>query len=343
MRRLLPLALVGLVLGAVFAVGAQAADKLPDLRRKLLEAQGDARVGAALDKLTATIGKKDFFADASAFGDWLGTLPDGRAEHPLVKMRRGWAYVSAKRGVDAVPLLRDALKDNPGDGLRRAYLGEALRQAKSYSEAAAMLTAAVECGHHGKHVHESLLKTIFDSRREKLSGHADDLPEYVMLAEAYLAVRSEPDIHFVLAQLLLEDFNTYEKPERTRGKHWARVAGKHTLKALRTAPTPPAGGAQLALDAAKALTFLDKVESGATDRWDLLVQAHAQGQDPTGGPPKFPQVLVYLAEAAAREGRFALAHDLAQKRLEISNSPRARRVLDTLPPDLGGEDEEDGN
>lgn len=337
-RRSLALVLVAAAAAFLLATAADAKDTLPDLRRKLLEAQGEARIGKALDDLSATVGKPGFFEDHGAFGDWLGTLPDGRAEHPLVRLRRGWAYVAAKRGEEAIPHLEVALKDDPGDGLRRAYLGEALRQAERFTEAGDMLAAAVRCGHHGKHVHESILKTIFDARRATISGHADDLPAYAKIAAAYLAVRPEPDIHFVVAQLLLQDFDTYEKPDRTRGKLWARTAGAHALEAFRRSPTPPRGGAELAFDAARALEHLDRVEEGKTDRFELLVKAHELGQDPNGGTPMYPQVLVFLGEIAAREGRFRLAHRLGTQRLEISNSPRARRLLRSLPPDLGPQD-----
>lgn len=339
-RRTLTLFCLTGLLAGLFVATAAAEDKLPDLRRKLLEAQGDQRIGAALDKLSATIGKPGFFDDHGAFGDWLGTIPDGRAEHPLVRLRRGWAYVAAKRGEDAIPHLEVALKDNPGDGLRRAYLGEALRQGKRYMEAGAMLAKAVECGYHQKHVHESILKTIFDARRGEIAGQAENLPEYARVAEAYLVQRPESELHFVIAQLLLQDYDTYERPERTRAKLWATTAGTHALAAFKLAKTPPRGGAELAFDAARALEYLDNEKDGRTDRFDLLVKALELGQDPNGGPPTFPQVYVFLAEGAAREGRFALAHRLATQRLEISNSPRARRLLRSLPPDLGGEDDD---
>ena len=132
-----------------------------------------------------------------------------------------------------------------------------------------------------------------------------------------------------------------ETPERTRAKLWARTAGAHALEAFRLAKTPPQGGAELAFDAARALEYLDRATEGRTDRFDLLVKALELGQDPNGGPPQFPQVLVFLAEGAAREGRFELAHRLATQRLEVSNSPRARRLLRSLPPDLGGQDDEE--
>ena len=329
-------ALVALAFTA--AVQAREPDTLPVLRRKLLEAQGDVRIGEALDLLTAKVGDAAFFADEGAFGDWLATLPDGRADHPLVRVRRGWAYVAAKRGKDAVPLLETALQDNPADGVGRAYLGEALRQVARFAEAAEMLTSAVKCGYYGKHLHDSLVKTLFDSRRASIAGHADELPEYVGFARTYLAVRPDPEIDFIVAQLLLEDFATYEKPERARGRLWAEAAGEHALRSLRTSPTVQDGSAKLAFDAARTLAFLDEERHGATDRYDLLAMAHRFGQDPAGGPPQYPQVLVWLAESAAREGRFELAWRLATRRLEISGSPRARRLLMSLPPDLGGEE-----
>ena len=105
-RRTLSLLLVTGLLAGLFVASASAEDKLPDLRRKLLEAKGDARIGAALDKLSETVGKPGFFEDHGAFGDWLGTIPDGRADHPLVRLRRGWAYVAAKRGKEAIPHVR---------------------------------------------------------------------------------------------------------------------------------------------------------------------------------------------------------------------------------------------
>lgn len=333
--RAVPLLVITALVAGLFAASAVAKDKLPELRRKLLEARGDVQVGKALDDLAANIGKPGFPADAGAFGDWLATIPDGRADHPIVRLRRGWAYVAAKRGEEAIPHLEAAVKDNPGDGLRRAYLGEALRQAGKPVEAGAMLTSAVVCGHHGKHVHDSILKAIFDARRAAISGHADDLPDYANIAAAYLAERPEADIHFVVAQMLVEDFDTYEQPQRTRAKLWARTAGEHALAAFRLAPTPPAGGAKLAFDTARILEHLDREQDGATDRFDLLAACLRLGADPAGGPPRFPQALVFLAEGAAREGRYALAHRLAMQRLEVSNSPRARRLLRSLPPDLG--------
>lgn len=332
--------LLGLVLcvGAVLlgaALSSEAGDTLPDLRRDLLNAQDAEQMGKALHALTLKIGTSGFFADHGAFADWLGGLPDGRPNHPLVKRHRGWALVMAKRGDEGVPHLEEALKNDPSDGLTRAWLADALRQGKRFMEAATMLTSAVQCGQSGKYVDDMIASIIFSFRREKLSGHADDLPEYVLAARTYLGVKPDPRIHQLTARLLLDDFATFEKPDRTRGKSWARAAGELALTGITTARALSGGEAKLAYDAARALEVLDRETQGKTLRFDLLATAYRLSIDPNGGPNARPDVVVWLAESAAQEGRFELAHRLVQERLEISESPRARRLLMKLPPDLG--------
>ena len=66
------------MIAVLATTSAVAKDKLPDLRRKLLEAQGEARIGKALDDLSATIGKPGFFEDAGTgtlFLDEVGEFP----------------------------------------------------------------------------------------------------------------------------------------------------------------------------------------------------------------------------------------------------------------------------
>ena len=118
-----------------------------------------------------------------------------------------------------------------------------------------------------------------------------------------------------------------------------QVAAKHALVAVRTARPTIAGSEALVYDIALALEREDVRREGATLRFDLLSWAYRLGRDAMGAGHKRPQVLTWLAEAAEREGRFPLAYRLAQERLEISNSPRARALLMTLPPDLGDDDE----
>jgi tetratricopeptide (TPR) repeat protein len=323
---------VVLVLGATLVSDAK--ESLPDLRRNLLNAHDPKQTGKALHALTLKIGTPGFFADHAAFADWLGTLPDGRADDLLVRRHRGWALVKAKRGGEAVPHLEAALKANPSDGLTRAWLADALRQDKRFMEAAVMLTAAVQCGEKGTYVDEMIHSIVFAYRRSQLSGHADDLPEYVLAARTYLGVKPDAKLQRLTARLLLDDFATFEKPDRTRGKSWARAAGELALHGITTSATV-AGDVQLAYDAARALEVLDTQTKGKTLRYDLLAAAYRLGRDPNGGPNARPDVIVWLAECAAREGRFDLAYRLVQERLEISESPRAKRLLRKLPPDLG--------
>jgi len=333
-RLLLVLTTIAVLAGT--ALDTQAKDAaLPDLRRDLLNAQDDKQVDEALHALTTRIGAAGFFADHGAFADWLGALPDGRADHPLVRRHRGWALVMAKRGEEGVPHLEAALKADPSNGLTRAWLADALRQAKRYLEAAEMLATAVRCGETGTYVEDTIVSILFASRRASISGHADDLPEYVLAAKRYLEVRADPKVHLLTARFLLDDFATFEKPDRTRGKSWASTAALHTLLGIRTSTEPQGGELQLAYDAAQALEVLDRETKGDTLRYDLLAEAYKLGRDPNGGPNANPDVVVWLAEAAAREGRFELAYRLVQERLEISGSPRASRLLRRLPPDLG--------
>ncbi len=340
MRRLTTiLCAAALLLGPALLSHAKEREKtLPDLRRDLLNAQDEKQLGLALHALTTKIGTSGFFADHGAFADWLGTLPDGRPQQPLVRRHRGWALIKAQRGAEGVPHLEAALKTDPSDGLTRAWLADGMRQSKRFMEATEMLASAVTCGQSGKYVDDMIAKIIFAFRRAVLSGHADNLPEYVVAARKYLAVRSDPKIHHLTARLLLDDFATFEKPDRTRGKSWARAAGRHALIGITTATEATAGDLQLAYDAARALALLDRQTGGATVRFDLLATAYKLGRDPSGGPNANPDVVTWLAEGAALEGRYELAYRLVQERLEISGSPRAKRLLMRLPPDLGEDD-----
>ena len=335
-RLVLLLSFLALSLGLTGLL-ASAADTLPDMRRKLLEAHTDEQVNQALYDLSQRIGDKAFFADHLAFGEWLRALPDGRADHRLVQQRTGWAFIRAKQGAQGIAALEAANKDDPSDGLTRAYLGEALRQAGRYPEAAEMLATAVTCGEKGTFVYDAIVATIVKSKAATISGHADELPGYVTAAETYLAVDPDHRIHQMIADMLMSDFRTYEKPDRARGQAWAQTAGRHLLEAIARAPGRLADADKLAYETAVALEVLDAKTKGNTLRFDLLSQAYVLGRNPADGTHARPQVLTWLAEGAAAEGRFALAYRLAMERLEISDSARARRLLMRLPPDLGSE------
>lgn len=307
---------------------------LPELRRQVLEASSHDAVGRALDQIQARVGREPSLPTLAALGDWLGELPDGRARHPVVLARRGWAYVSSRRGAEAVPLLEAALEDDPSKGYVRGYLGEALRQAGRSGEALDMLATAVKCGYDVAHVRESALNAVLTSRIDKPARESEGLPEYAQAAARWLLVVDDLALRVSLARWLLDDLKAYDAPGGERGRRWARAASEHAHHALARSPEIP-GGARLALDAAVALEPLDQAEGGRTLRFDLLALAYVLGKPLDREGHDLPEALPLLAEAALTEGRYELAARLARERLDLSESPAARRVLLRLPPDLG--------
>lgn len=328
--------LLGLLLALAGSAGLWAGDgpTIPELRRALLEAQGDERIGFALDRLQGRIGAPEF-ADTGAFGDWLGALPDGRAAHPVVRLRRGWAYVTARRGAEAVELLEAALRDDAGSGLVRAYLGEALRQSGRLREAMPMLASARRTGYAGGHLRQSAEECFHGLRAGGTVKDAAALPDYAVGAEAWLAVGPDAALQALLARALLDDLAAHDTPSSERGRLWARTAAPHALDASLQPGAERLASAQLALDAALALDGEEAAQPGRTLRFDLLARAYALGTPLEREGHDLPEVLPLLAEAALAEGRPELAARLARQRLDLSESPAARRVLLRLPPDLG--------
>ena len=306
---------------------------MPELRRKLEFAKGDRAVAEALDALTKRIGKHDAIRDHAAFASWLGKLPGENAQHALVLQRQGWAYVSARQGEKALAPLRASLKKDPGRGPTRAYLGEALRLTGDFDEAAEMFPTAVAAGYDEPHLQQSVIENALAIRRRDLGKSSSGLPPYAKALATWGKQRPDPEADALLGQWLLEDLNAYDKPSSTRGALWAKTAADALLRALTRSKTPIQGGAILALDAAKAVTALDKEAEGRSPHFDLLVWSVRLGTEGGAQHPK-PQVYVLLADAALRAHRFELAKDMAQRRLAISHSPSALRVLRQLPPDL---------
>lgn len=333
-RALLPLLALLALLPGLTAALARGEPTLADLRRQLLEAHGPEALGRALDNLQARVGREDGFADVGAFGDWLGALPDGRSSEPRVQIRRGWAYVTARRGKDAVPLLEAGLKDDPSQGLVRAYLGEARRQAGDLTGALATLATAVKAGYDAPFVRQTAMASCLALRIEQPAREAQGLPAYAQAAAPYLEAVRDGSLHATLAQALLQDLAAYESPTNARGGQWARAAGEHLLEALLSG-TAVDGAARLALEAARALTDLDRAQEGRTPRVDLLEAAYRLGRPADREGHDLPEVLPLLAEALLAEGRYETAHRLCRERLAISESPAARRVLLRLPPDVG--------
>lgn len=336
MKRLtLALVAAALVVG-VSRAHAEDRRSLADLRRALVFAQSADQTNKALDELTARIGKQGGFPDHGAFGDWLGALPSKRAKHPRIQQRRGWAYVVAKRGDEAVTPLEVALRDNPSDGLTRAYLGEALRQSGRHKEALSMLATALVAGYGEPHVKESAIEAALSLRRDTDAVKAAaGLPAYATGLIEVRKARIDPELDSIIARWLLWDLRTHDKPSSVRGKQWAQTAAKHALASIDLAKEPVPGSDLLAFDAGVALQPQDLETGGRTARFDLLSHACRLGtafaQD---GPHRVPAAYTHLAEAATAMGRYELAGRLVRKRLEISFSPRAWRLLKRLPPDV---------
>ncbi len=327
------LAAAALALGLASAL-ARGEPTLADLRRRLLEAHTPDERARALDALQARVGRADGFTDVGAFGDWLGALPDGRHRDPTVLVRRGWAYVTARRGAEAIEPLQAALRDDPSQGLVRAYLGEALRQAGAVGPALEMLGTAGKAGHDTPFLREAALASVLALRIAEPVRAAPSLPAYAASGALYLLHVRDGRVHGALAQALLEDLAASERPDTARGQVWAVTAGEHLLAALQlgAALEQPA---RLALEAARALTVADGGKPGRTPRVELLEAAYRLGRPADREGHDLPEALPLLAEAALHEGRYELAHRLCRERLALSESPAARRVLALLPPDVG--------
>lgn len=339
-RRRLPTIVILTLLISLFGISTRARGEdgvsIPELRKKLMFAQGDARLRSALEDLAARIGKEPGFKDAGAFGDWLKALPSGRSQRGPVLQYIGWAYVTVKRGKEAIAPLEAAMKDDPGSGFTRASLGEALRQDGRELEALEILATALAARYDKPHLHGSVMEAARGLRRSGQAKTGTGLPHYAVGLRKVLAVRADAETHATLARWLLWDLRAYDKPDSERGKLWARTAASHALSAVEQASEHLAGSQQLTYEAAVALEAQDQDLQGDSERFDLLVHAAYLGEVlANGGTHLVPQAFTLLAEAAAAEGRYQLAWRMAQKRLGISFSPRAARLVRTLPPDVG--------
>ena len=329
--------LLPLLLAAVVLLGGEVAAKEEPLERllgNLLRAETNDAVDRALDSLATRIGDRTEFPNAGAFGDFLGQVAEPKRSHPRVQLRRGWAYIAAGRGREAIGLLEKAERDAPSKPTALAYRGEALRQSGDAARALAVLTEAAGAGYTNAFLPEAALKAAFSLRDPARIRATDGLPPYAEPLAAFLETRPDPVLHASLARWILEDLQAYEIPGSERAGRWAEHAGKQVLKALQL-DRGLAGGAQLALDAAVALEAEDRDREGATDRFDLLAWAVRLGAGPDSERHAVPPALAFLAEAALREGRYELAYRMARRRLDVSDSPLARQVLMQLPPDIG--------
>ncbi len=332
--RCLAAALLALAVGPGLAAGES--DTADSVKAALVHAagRGDPKaLSEALDRAAALAGKDPSLPDLGAVADLVASLPQSVTSLSLVQVRVGWMYVTAKRGRDALGPLSAALSADPRNGIARSYLGEAKRQAGDPLGAADDLARAWADGADDAHVLPSVRKIVFDLRKEAPPAEGDAFPPYAVAAAKALAVKDVPDLRYSLATWLAFDADGLRgAPERV-----ARLrseAARHAAAVLANPGEAQAGAlARLAYDAANWVRELPPKD--VPDRFELLCAAVRLGGLPEGDAHEVPEALAALAEEALAKGRFSLAERMARRRLAMSDSPAARRVLLALPPDLG--------
>jgi hypothetical protein len=239
-------------------------------------------------------------------------------------------YVSVKRGSAAIEVLEAALAAQPKDGVARAYLGEARRQTGDAQAAASDLAQALRDGAPSDFVVPSVTKLLYDLRREPAA--AQGLPGYAAAAATFLLAGENAEIRVAVARWLAFD------AEKTRGD-LARTALLYSTAvrhawAVVSNPPPGTSAARLAYQASEWRKAVGASAPGdLPGRYELLSASVRQGAG--GETDEVPEAVAALAEVALEEERFALAHAMATRRLALSDSPAARRVLLALPPDVG--------
>ena len=304
-------------------------------------AKGDGpAVASALDAAQKLAAPGQVWPDLGAFADWLETLPDQVNALRTVRLRRAWAYVSAKRGQNAMPILEALRKADPKDAVVLAYVGEAKRLVGEPLDAVAAMKTALAAGAPEELVVPTLRKIAYEAQQsEPRPAEGEEpkgLPAWIATGEAVLAVKDLPDVRLSLVRW------AQAAAESDRGERGRLLREKAIVFAWPTLVNPPADRsavgislARLAFDLARARGTLPADAKGLPARFDLLAAAVRLGQPAGGEGHEVPEALALLAEEAAAKGRFLLAERLARRRLAISDSAVARRVLLSLPPDVG--------
>jgi hypothetical protein len=326
---------------------ARAEDEAVEKARAALiaaAAKGDgAPISAALDEAQKLVGPGAVWPDLGVFADWVETLPPEVNKLRTVMLRRGWAYLMAKRGQHALPLLEAVKAKTPKDGVVLAYTGEAKRLIGDSAGSLAALKEAVANGASDELVVPTLRKIAYESwRDEPKPAEGDDakppadLPHWVAVGETVLAVRDAADVRLSLVRWAMAGGDADRSPRA------ALLREKAVTLAWPVLVKPPADRlslgislARLAFDLARQRTSLPADAKGLPTRFDLLAQAVRLGDVPGADGHEVPEALAGLAEEALGKGRYVLADKMARRRLSISDSPAARRVLLALPPDVG--------
>lgn len=336
-RRLVALALAFLlVAGRPASAEDAAAEEVKAALVAAAEARNSKAVTAALDRANSLVGPQATFPDAAGLADWLGELPKIVTRLVDVQVRRAWLYVSARKGADAVPILSAVLAEHPENAAVRGLRGEAKRQAGDFEGAADDLVQSLADGAPDTSVIPSAYPLVFEVH-EKDKGAApegDGLPRYAVVGAKFLAARWIPDVAEALRLWLAYDAEVAKadagRSARLRAEA-IRVTHLQLTKAAEDDDFPAL--ARQAYEAAQWRRTLS-VE-GLPERFDLLAFAVRFGDVQSADKHTVPQALVALAEEALARGRYVLASRMARRRLAISDSPAARRVLLACPPDIG--------
>lgn len=342
--RRVALASLLLAVAAVVARPARAADEevTEPVKAALVAAatSGDgAAMAKALEAANGLVGPSATFPDLGALADWFGTLPPPVPAHRTIRARRGWMYVVARRGADALELLKPLLVEEPGNALYRSYLGEAYRQAGDVPNAIAELAAALRAGATDDAVVPSVHKLLFDLKTSPPGGaRADVAPAYVTAATTLFALRPMPAVRLAIVTWLADDLARAKADPARSGVLRAALAGEIVVTARLALPegeAPRLAKTAYAVAQGMEASPAGGATPGAATRFDVLAVAVRLGERPGGEGHDLPEALADLAEEALAKGRYLLADALARRRLSISDSPTARRVLRALPPDLG--------
>ena len=341
LARLLACGLLGLVALAPIARGADEEGTDP-VKAALVSAatkHDAAGLSKALDAANALVGPSATFPDLGALADWLESLPAPVPAEAAVRSRRAWMYVVTKRGADALPLLSKLLGEQPGNALLLVYVGESKRQTGDVEGALAALADALRAGAKDEAVVPSIQKLLFDRKVDPpKDAKPDASPSYATLAAPLFALRPMVDARLSIIGWLADDL-ARAKADPVRTTSLALELARQVVATSRLA-LPEGEAARLATTASDLAATMkrlskDAIPDGDATRFDVLAVVVRLCERAGGDGHDRPEALSALAEEALAKGRFVLADHLARRRLAISDSPTARRVLRSLPPDVG--------
>lgn len=302
-------------------------------------AKDPARLEKTMDAAqTDLVGPSAVFPDVGALADWLGTFPEGVTGLAPVRARRAWSYVTAKRGGDALPLLDGLLEEDPGNGVLRAYRGEARRQTGDVAGAVEDFVRALGDGATDDHVVPSVRRIVFDLRRfPPKDAPADALPAWATAVAPLLARRDLVDVRMAFVEWLDYDAGK-ARADAGRAARLRAEAVRQAGFAIRLEPAAEdrVRLARMAYDAGLWRRALPADDAGDLPTpFDLFAAAVRLGERPGEEGHEVPEALSALAEEALAKGRWLLAERLARRRLAMGDSPAAAKVLRSLPPDVG--------